>query len=176
MISVPSVALGPERTPHAFRQLALSCYVAALARLSGKLSPWLTRRAVVCTQTHSLVRPRVSGLFKQPTIGRSSESGIVKSMAATSALYGSAGSVRGCKLSGAESEVGAQLRIRITARRETSPIVRSSTQPRSMLSVAAWAYLGPLVAIGALALFVFGFGVFAVVMQLVAAMLKHAGI
>jgi hypothetical protein len=97
-------------------------------------------------------------------------------MAATSALYDAAGSVRGCKLSSAESEVGAQLRIRITARRETRPTVRSSTQPRSILRVAAWAYLGPLVAIGGLALFVFGFGLFAVVMQLVAAMLKHAGI
>jgi hypothetical protein len=97
-------------------------------------------------------------------------------MAATSALYEAAGSVRGCTLSGAESEIGAQLRIRITVRRETRSTVRSSTQPRSILRVAAWAYLGPLVAIGGLALFVFGFGVFAVVMQLVAAMLKHAGI
>jgi hypothetical protein len=45
-----------------------------------------------------------------------------------------------------------------------------------MLRVAVWAYLGPLVAIGALALFALGFGVLAVVMQLVAVMLKHAGI
>jgi hypothetical protein len=36
--------------------------------------------------------------------------------------------------------------------------------------------VGPFVAIGALALFVLGFGVLAVGLQLVAAMLKHAGI
>jgi len=37
-------------------------------------------------------------------------------------------------------------------------------------------YFGPLVAIGGLALFVLGFGALAVAVQLVAAMLKHAGI
>ena len=54
--------------------------------------------------------------------------------------------------------------------------VRSSAKPRSLLRATAWAYFGPLVAIGGLALFVLGFGALAVAVQLVAALLKYAGI
>ena len=50
------------------------------------------------------------------------------------------------------------------------------SKPRSLLRAAAWVYVGPFVAIGGFALFAFGFGVLAVVVQLVAALLKHAGI
>ena len=51
-----------------------------------------------------------------------------------------------------------------------------SSQPRSLLCAAAWVYFGPLIAIGGLALFVLGFGVLAVAVQLVAGLLKHAGV
>ena len=51
-----------------------------------------------------------------------------------------------------------------------------SSQPRSLLRAAAWVYVGPFVVIGGLALFALGFGVLAVAMQLVAALLKHAGV
>ena len=54
--------------------------------------------------------------------------------------------------------------------------MRSSPKPRSLLRATAWAYFGPLVAIVSFALFVLGFGALAVAVQLVAAMLKHAGI
>jgi len=47
---------------------------------------------------------------------------------------------------------------------------------RSFLSMAAWFYLGPFVAIAALALLVLGFGALAVAVQLLAVFLKHAGI
>jgi hypothetical protein len=45
---------------------------------------------------------------------------------------------------------------------------------RSFLSLAAWFYLGPVVAIAALALLVLGVGALAITMQLIAALLKHA--
>jgi hypothetical protein len=48
--------------------------------------------------------------------------------------------------------------------------------PRSSLSMAAWFYIGPFIAIGSLALFVFGFAFLAVAMQALAAFLKHIGI
>jgi hypothetical protein len=41
---------------------------------------------------------------------------------------------------------------------------------------AALVYFGPLIAFGALALLVLGFGVLAVALQLLAALLKHAGV
>jgi hypothetical protein len=44
------------------------------------------------------------------------------------------------------------------------------------LRAALWVYVGPFIAIGGLALFVFGFAVLAVLVQLVAAMFKHAGV
>lgn len=53
--------------------------------------------------------------------------------------------------------------------------MRSSSRSRSLLRTAAWVYFGPLVAVGGLALFVLGFGALAVVVQLLAAILKHAG-
>ena len=51
-----------------------------------------------------------------------------------------------------------------------------SFQPRSLLYLAAWVYVGPFVVIGGLALFALGFGVLAVMMQLVATLLQHAGV
>jgi hypothetical protein len=54
--------------------------------------------------------------------------------------------------------------------------VRAPSKPRSVLRAAAWVYFGPFVAIGGLALFAFGFAVLAVVVQLLAALLKYAGI
>jgi hypothetical protein len=54
--------------------------------------------------------------------------------------------------------------------------VRSSSQRRSLLRAAAWVYFGPLVAVGAFALLALGFGVLAVVLRLVAALLKYAGL
>ena len=54
--------------------------------------------------------------------------------------------------------------------------MRASSQPRSLLRTAALVYFGPLIAVGALALLVFGFGLLAVALQLVAALLKYAGI
>ena len=54
--------------------------------------------------------------------------------------------------------------------------MRASSKPRSVLRAAAWVYFGPFVSIGGLALCAFGFGVLAVVVQLLAALLKHAGL
>ena len=54
--------------------------------------------------------------------------------------------------------------------------MRSSSPSRSLLRVAAWVYVGPLIAIGGLALFVLAFGVLVVAIQLAVAMLKHASI
>ena len=51
-----------------------------------------------------------------------------------------------------------------------------SSAPRSFLSVATWFFLGPFVAIALLALLVLGFGGLAVAVQLVAVLLKHAGV
>ena len=51
-----------------------------------------------------------------------------------------------------------------------------SSFSRSLLSVAAWFYVGPFVAVAGLALLVLGFGVLAVAMQVVTTVLKHAGI
>jgi len=47
---------------------------------------------------------------------------------------------------------------------------------RSALHFAAWMYVGPFVVIVILALFVLGFSVLAVAMQLMATLLKHAAI
>ena len=49
-----------------------------------------------------------------------------------------------------------------------------SSLSRSLLSKAAWFYVGPFVAVAGLALLVLGFGVLAVAMQVVARLLKHA--
>ena len=54
--------------------------------------------------------------------------------------------------------------------------MRAPSRPRSVLRGIAWAYIGPFVVISALALFAFGLGVLAVVVQLLAALLKHAGV
>lgn len=53
--------------------------------------------------------------------------------------------------------------------------MRSSQSP-SLLRAVAWVYVGPFVVIGSLVLFALGFGVLAIAMQLLAAMLKHAGV
>ena len=47
---------------------------------------------------------------------------------------------------------------------------------RSWLSLAIWFYIGPFVAIGVLALFVFGFAVLAMATQALAVLFKHVGI
>ena len=54
--------------------------------------------------------------------------------------------------------------------------VRSSSQPRSLLRAAALVYFGPFIAFGAVAIVTLGLGVLAVALQLLAALLKHAGI
>ena len=54
--------------------------------------------------------------------------------------------------------------------------MRSSSQPRSLLRAAALVYFGPFIAVGALAIVTLGLGVLAVALQLLAALLKHAGI
>jgi hypothetical protein len=51
-----------------------------------------------------------------------------------------------------------------------------SFQHRSLLRVAGWLCVGPFVVIGGFALFALGFGVLAAGMQLLAALLKHAGV
>ena len=51
-----------------------------------------------------------------------------------------------------------------------------SSASRSFLSMAAWFCLGPFVAIAVLALLVLGFGALAVAAQLIAVLLKHAGV
>jgi hypothetical protein len=53
--------------------------------------------------------------------------------------------------------------------------MRSSSRSHALLHAAAWVYLGPLVVIGGLAIFVFGFGILAVLAQLLATLLKHVG-
>ena len=55
-------------------------------------------------------------------------------------------------------------------------LMRSSSPSRSLLRAAAWVYVGPLIAIGGLALFVLGLGVLVLAIQLVAAMLKNVSI
>ena len=54
-------------------------------------------------------------------------------------------------------------------------VMRSSVS-RSFLSMAAWFYLAPFVAIGVLAFLVFGFGALAIAVQLLTVLLKHLGI
>jgi hypothetical protein len=45
-----------------------------------------------------------------------------------------------------------------------------------LLSITAWFYIGPFVALAALALLVLGFGILAVAMQVLAALLRHIGV
>ena len=52
--------------------------------------------------------------------------------------------------------------------------MRSSSRDHSIFSTVIWVFVGPFIALGGLAIFVFGFSVLAVAMQLVVAMLKHA--
>jgi hypothetical protein len=54
--------------------------------------------------------------------------------------------------------------------------VGAPSKPRSVLRAAAWVYFGPFVAAAGVALVAFGLGALAVVMQLLAALLKHAGL
>lgn len=51
-----------------------------------------------------------------------------------------------------------------------------SSLSRSVFSAAVWFYLGPFVAIGGLALLIFGFGMLALAFHALAVLLKHAGI
>ena len=51
-----------------------------------------------------------------------------------------------------------------------------SAQLRSLLRIAACLYFGPFIVIGGLALFALGFGALAVVVQLIAVVLKYAGL
>ncbi len=55
-------------------------------------------------------------------------------------------------------------------------LLMHSSASRSFLSMAAWFCLGPFVAIAVLALLVLGFGALAVAAQLIAVLLKHAGV
>src|SRR5260221_14105069 len=54
--------------------------------------------------------------------------------------------------------------------------VAAASTPRSLVRAAAWVFVGPFLAIGGLALVAFGCGVLAVVVQLLATLLKHAGL
>jgi hypothetical protein len=69
---------------------------------------------------------------------------------------------------------GARSAFASGGRREV--LLMRSSVARSFLSMAAWFYLGPFVAIGVLALLVLGFGALAVAVQLLAVFLKHVGI
>ena len=51
-----------------------------------------------------------------------------------------------------------------------------SSPARSLLSLAAWFYIGPLVVVAGLALLVFGFAILAVAGQALAALLSRAGV
>ena len=51
-----------------------------------------------------------------------------------------------------------------------------SSKSRSLLRAAAWVYVGPFVVTGGFALFALGFGVLAVGLRLLAALLQHAGV
>jgi len=51
-----------------------------------------------------------------------------------------------------------------------------SSSSHSWLSLAAWFYIGPFVAIGVLVLLVFGFAVLAIATQALAVLFKHVGI
>ena len=53
--------------------------------------------------------------------------------------------------------------------------MRSSSRPRSLVRAALWIVVGPYVVAGTLLAVVFGFALLAVVAQLVAALLRHAG-
>lgn len=55
--------------------------------------------------------------------------------------------------------------------------MRSSSRPRrrSLVRTALWIVFGPFVAVAGLLLFVFGFALLAVVMQLAAVAFRHAG-
>ena len=54
--------------------------------------------------------------------------------------------------------------------------MRAPSRPRSVLRAIAWVYIVPFAVIGGLALCAFGLGVLAIVVQLLAALLKHAGV
>jgi hypothetical protein len=54
--------------------------------------------------------------------------------------------------------------------------MRSSSPSCSLLRATVWLYLGPIIAIGVLVLFVLGFSVLTLAIHLAAAMLNHAGI
>ena len=68
------------------------------------------------------------------------------------------------------------LRIEIRRAAEGRMSVRAPSKPRSVLRAAAWVYFGPFVAVGAFALAALGFGALSVVVQLLAALLKRAGV
>jgi energy-converting hydrogenase Eha subunit A len=59
---------------------------------------------------------------------------------------------------------------------EEKMLVRASSKPRSVLWTAALVYFTPLMAIGVLALFAFGLGTLAVFVELLAELMKLAGI
>ena len=54
-------------------------------------------------------------------------------------------------------------------------VMRSSPRPRSLVRAALWIVVGPYVVAGTLLAVVFGFALLAVIAQLVAALLRHAG-
>jgi hypothetical protein len=75
----------------------------------------------------------------------------------------------------AESEIGAQP-PESAAPAEGRKSVRAQSKPRSVLRAAACVYFGPFVLIGGVALFALGFGILALTVQLMAALLKHASV
>jgi hypothetical protein len=54
--------------------------------------------------------------------------------------------------------------------------MRAPSRPRSVLRAIAWVYMGPFLVIGGIALLAFSLGVLAIVVQLLASLLKHAGV
>ena len=68
------------------------------------------------------------------------------------------------------------LRIEIRRAAEGRMSVRAPSKPRSVLRAAAWVYFGPFVAVAGFALVALGFSALAVVIQLLAALLKHSGV
>ena len=76
----------------------------------------------------------------------------------------------------ARSVSGAPLPIERSGASAGRSRMRAPSRPRSVLRAIAWVYIGPFAVIGGLALCAFGLGVLAIVFQLLAALLKRAGV
>jgi hypothetical protein len=76
----------------------------------------------------------------------------------------------------AESEIGARVRIWISRAVKEGWLCVPPPNVAHSCARLLLVYFGPLIAFGALAIVALGFGVLLVALQLLAALLKHAGI